>query len=421
MRILRLALPLWAMLLSCLSTEASALDVTGQSATYLQSRQEFDSTKLMPLSEYLSFNAEDLGGKNLSFHFGGWYRRDLRNESFGAKSNSDLQYAYLGYRADTANTFLNLGRVVVNQGVAFEQVDGASAGTDLSYGFGIAAFGGVPVETSFDSRAGDSAYGGRISHEAFGMYRIGFSYLREKNDRTDFRKEEGLDLWFRPFDRVELVGTTLYNAITSGVARNAYNLILGPFSMLTLRTEFTEIRYKDFFTSATMSAFQLQPGGPVDPNDKLTTLGEEASLAFGALVFSADYKKHHYALAGDADYYGGRLAYSGSSGLGAGAAAHRMGGQTDNLRYYEYRAYAYKKFRTTDIAVDFLTVAYDTGINGVTSAFAASLAGGYALTQALKVGADLAYAKNPYFDKDVRGLVKLVYNFDYASAAPRGK
>jgi hypothetical protein len=419
MRIFRLTLPVFAMLLPCLSTEASAIDLSGQSATYLQSRQEFDSTRLMPLYEYLNLNADDLGSKNLSFHFGGWYRHDLRNESFGAKSTGDLQYAYLGYRADTANAFLNLGRVAVNQGVALEPVDGASAGMDLKYGFGISAFGGVPAETAFDTRTGDSVYGGRISHEVSGIYSIGVSYLRERNDKTDFRKEEGLDLWFRPFDKIELLGATLYNATTSAVARNAYNLILGPFSILTLRTEFTQIQYKDFFTSTTLSAFQLQPGGPVDPDDKLTTIGEEASLAIGALVFSGDYKKYHYLIEGNANYYGGRLAYTGSSGLGAGATAHRMDGQTDKLRYYEYRAYAYKRFGKTDVTVDLLTVTYDTEINSVKNAYSASLAGGYALTPALKVGADIEYAKNPFFEKDVRGLVKLIYNFDTGSR-PRG-
>jgi hypothetical protein len=418
MRTLRSALLVFSMLLPCLSKEAWALDLTGQSSTYLQDRQEFDSTRLMPLFEYLNFNADDLGSKNLSFHFGGWYRHDLKNESFGTKSTGDLQYAYLGYRADAANAFLNLGRVAVNQGVAFEQVDGAAAGTDLGHGFGISAFGGIPVETSFDSRTGDSVYGGRISQEAYGIYGIGVSYLHERNDREDFRKEEGLDLWFRPLNKVELLGTTLYNATTSAVARNAYLLSLGPFKILTLRTEFTEIRYKDFFTSPTTSAFQLQPGGPVDPNDKLTTVGEEASLAFGALVFSADYKKYRYLIEGDADSYGGRLAYTGSSG--AGAEVRRMNGQTDNLRYYEYRAYGYKNFENTDLAVDLLAVTYDARINGLKTAYSASLAGGYFLTKKLKVGVDVEYLKDPFFTKDVRGLVKLVYNFDYLTSAAGG-
>ena len=416
MRKLRLTLSLVAIFLGSLSTEVSALDLTGQSSTYLRSLQDSDSTRLNPLYEYLNFNAGDLGTKNLSFHFGGWYRYDLSNNSFGEKrSAGDLQYAYLSYHADTADAFINLGRIVVNQGVAFEPVDGLSAGTDLNYGFSISGFGGVPVETSFDTRKGDSVYGGHLSHEAFGLYRIGFSYLREKNNSVDFRKEEGIDLWFRPLNKVALVGSTLYNAITAGVARNAYTLILGPFSILTLRTEFTEIQYKDFFASATANIFQLQPGGPIDPKDKLTTRGETASLAFGPATFSADYKKYHYLLAGDANYYGGTLAYAAASGLGAGAAAHRMDGQTDNMRYDEYRVYALKKFDKTSFAVDLIAVKYAAEIaSGVTNAYSASLSGGYLLTKDVKVGADIEYAKNPFFTRDVRGIVKLVYNFSTA-------
>jgi hypothetical protein len=415
MRIFRPALPALLIFLTCLSTEVSAVDLAGQSATYLQSRQESDTTRLLPLYEYLNFTADDLGSKNLSFHFGGWYRDDLRNESTDTKRTGDLQYAYLGYRADKANAFLNLGRVMVNQGVAFEQVDGASAGMDLMYGFGISAFGGLPVETAFDTRTGDSAYGGRLSHEVPGIYSIGVSYLQEKNDRTEFRKEEGLDLWFRPLDKVGLVGTTLYNAVTDSVARNAYNLTFGPFSFLTLRTEYTEIRYADFFTSPTLTVFQFQPGGPINPNDKLTTVGEEAQLTFGALVLSGDYKRYRYLIEGDADYYGGKLAYTGPSG--AGVSAHRMYGQTDNLRYSEYRAYGYISFEKTKLVVDLLDVAYDTRINDVKNAYSASLAADYALTPALRVGADVEYSRNPFFDKDVRGLLKLVYNFDFASNA----
>jgi hypothetical protein len=413
MRSLHVVFSLLVFLFIILSSTAMALDLSGQSRTYLFSRETTDSTRLMPLYEYLDFRAEDPGSKNLSFHFGGWYRYDLQNESFGTKSTGDLQYAYLSYRGDKADAFLNLGRVIVNQGVASEQVDGVAAGTDLKWGFGISAFGGLPVETAFDTRTGDSVYGGRISQGGYGLYRIGVSYLLERNNSTDFRKEEGLDLWFRPVNKVELNGASLYNALTSASARHAYYLTLGPFSILTLRTEFTEISYKDFFTSTTMSAFQLQPGGPIDPNEKLKTIGEEALLTFGKLVLSVDYKKYNYDLAGDADYYGGRLTYAGTQNTGAGLSLHRMDGQTDKLRYYEYRLYGYKKFEKTDLTVDVLTVSYDTEISGVKNAYSASIAGGYVLTAKAKVGADIEYAKNPYYNTDVRGLVKLVYNFDF--------
>ena len=407
-------------LLLVFSSAAAAVDLSGNSQTYLFSRQTLDQTRLTPLYEYLDFRAQDLGAKNVSFNFGGWYRYDLQNESYGTKDTGDLQYAYVGYRGDSANAFVNLGRVVVTQGATPpEPVDGMAAGTDLLGGFSVSAFGGVPVLTTFDSRTGDSIYGGRISQGLPNLYRIGASYLLERNNSVEIRKEEGLDLWFRPFDRVELNGTSLYNALTYSFARHAYYLTIGPLSILTLRTEFTEVDYRDFFTAPTTSAFQFQPA--FNLYDKLKSLGEEASLAFWKVVLSGDYKKYNYVFAGDASYYGGKLTIAPIQNTGIGFSLHKMNGETDALRYSEYRAYGFTRFGQADLALDLVEVAYDVEINGVKKADSAVLAGGYALTPKTKISADVEYAKNPYYNKDVRGLLKLVYTFDFAPAATRRK
>jgi hypothetical protein len=94
-----------------------------------------------------------------------------------------------------------------------------------------------------------------------------------------------------------------------------------------------------------------------------------------------------------------------------------MDGKTDALRYKEYRVYGYKKFTQIDVTVDLLDVGYDAEINGVKNAYSASLAGGYALTARARLAADVEYARNPFFARDVRGLVKFVYNFDMVSSA----
>jgi hypothetical protein len=315
---------------------------------------------------------------------------------------------------------MNLGRVLVNEGVASELVDGAYVRTNLLGGFGVAAFGGSPVEAAFDDRSGDSVYGGRISHGVENVYGIGLSYLKEKNNNTDFRKEEGVDLWFRPVNKVELLGDSFYNALTSDWMKHSYYLTLGPFDTISFRTAYTEISYKDYFTSATTSAFKLDPA-IIDPNEKLTTAGEEVSFSDGHTTVSADYKRYRYMIAGDANYYGGKLSYSSSLKGGLGASWHRMYGETDKLRYNEYRAYAFTTFGLFNVTADYLVVRYDEEINGVRNAYAAVLAGGYALTPNARIGVDVDYEKNPDFNKDVRGLVKFVYNFDFAPAAKGGK
>ncbi len=410
------------------SSVASALELSGQSSTYLQSRETTDSQRLLPLYEYLNFKAENLGSQNISIHFGGWYRYDLENESYGTKSTSDLQYAYLSYKADKGDSFLNLGRLYVNEGTSSEIVDGGYGRMSLKGGFTVAAFGGrpvspqgtivsgsggTPVPPGNDTRQDDTLYGGRLGHRIPGLYQIGFTYVLEKNDGTDFRKEEGLDLWFRPIDKAELQGKSLYNALTSDWAQHNYYLTLGPFSNITFRTIYTYISYIDYFTTATTTAFKFNPLiNGIDPNEKLSTIGEEVAFTVGKTVLSADYNKYTYDIAGDAKYYGGKLTYAGAQNIGAGLSVHRMDGQDDNFKYYEYRLYGYKKFEKIDITVDLLTVSYDVEINGVKDAYSASLAGGYALSAKARLAADVEYAKDPFYDKDVRGLVKFVYNFD---------
>jgi len=408
----------FALLVLSIPAASWAFDLTGQSTTYLQYREAMDSKKMLPLYEYLDFRVNDKS-EAFSFQFGGWYRYDLQEESFGTQDTGELQYAYLRYRSAKNNAYANLGRIVVNQGVAAERVDGAAAGTDLRGGFEVTAFGGIPVETDFDTRSGDSLYGGRISQGSDGLYRIGLSFLHEKNDSKDFRKEKGLDLWFRPIDSAEILGTVLYNDITAATAQSSAYLTLGPFKNLTFRTQYMDISYKDYFTTTTMSAFLLTTsGGPLDPNEKLVLIGEEASLSLGKMNVSADYKKYNYDIAGSADYYGGKIAYTGGQNHSSGLALHRMDGETKDRRYSEYRLYTSGKIQKIKLAADALMVKYDAEINGVRSAYTLVLAGGYALSPKTMVGADLEYAKNPYYDKDVRVFLKLVYNFDFTPAAP---
>jgi hypothetical protein len=414
-----------ALLILCslfLPSPVFALDLSGQSQTYIQSRQLEDATRSTPFHEFLFFRADDIGSQNLSFRVGGWYGYDFGNTGASNVQTGDLQYAELNFMSGTGNSYVSLGRLMVNQGLASSQLDGAALGTDLKWGFAISFFGGIPVETALDTRKGDSVYGGRISQGREGVYRIGVSYLLERNNNLDVRDERGLDLWVRPATKVELLGTSLYNSLKNGVARHDYYLMLGPFSFLTLRTQFTEINYEDFFTPNTLQVFQFEPGGPLNESEKLRIIGEEASFAFGSVNLSGDFKEYNYRQAGDANYYGVRLAYSGPEGNAAGLSVHHMNGQTVSLRYIEYRVYGQRKFGSwADLTVDLMNTAYSQEINGIKNALSASLAYGYALSTRSRLAADIGYSRSPYFNKDVRGLVKLVYSFDRASGPRKGE
>jgi hypothetical protein len=127
MKILHFCLLAFFLLLVPFLSAASGVDLTGQSRTYLPYKETADSTRLLPLYEYLNFRVEDPDPGLASFNVGGWYRHDLVNESPAGNYNDDLQYAYLSFKKGTGNGTLDLGRILVHEGVASEQIDGVHA------------------------------------------------------------------------------------------------------------------------------------------------------------------------------------------------------------------------------------------------------------------------------------------------------
>ena len=97
--------------------------------------------------------------RRISFHTGGWLRYDLKGEELGRKTSNDLQYSYLSFKSKTDNAIVNLGRVMVFEGVAAERVDGIYGRTDLRYNLAVSAFGGVPVETLIETPGNNQIYG----------------------------------------------------------------------------------------------------------------------------------------------------------------------------------------------------------------------------------------------------------------------
>lgn len=323
-----------------------AADVSGTSSTYLLSKETADKSKLLPLYEYLDFAMQNTPDSAFSAHFGGWGRYDLQEPSTDSRSHNDMQYGYLSYKQATGNSMINLGRVMVFEGVAAERVDGAYARTDLKGGFGVSAFGGSPVETGTDLPGNNMIYGARVSHGFSDLYKIGVSYLKEEKDSADFRKEEGIDLWIRPMNKVAIVGKSSYNEITKAWMEHNYALSFGPFSKLRLGLDYSDVSYKDLFSAVTTSVFTFSPD-LINPDEKMRRMGASAEYAVTDSVnVSADYKKYNYSIAGDATSYSGRVAYLSPEVGAAGVSYRRMNGDTSRLKYNEYRLYGSKRSAT---------------------------------------------------------------------------
>jgi hypothetical protein len=405
----------------------AAVSVTGDSNTYLQSGETADKAKVLDLFEYLNFSVKDDQSK-ISFHAGGWADYDLGHSNpsdnhlsiLNDRGSGDLQYGYLSYRDTSSNAMVNLGRVLIAEGVEAGRIDGIYARTDLDRGFGIAGYGGRAVDSNVNNvnpALSDTIYGGRVSQQMPGLYRVGVSAMKEERDGADFRKEYGFDVWVHPYNRVDISGKSSYNELTAGWSEHSYLLMLGPFDKLRLDTTFQIVNYDDYFYHASLSALSILNGYIFD-DEKVQILGESATYSISDnMQVVADYKSFSYAIRSNANYYGGQIRYRLPENLGAGFGYHRMDGFDSRRRYNEYRIYAYKKYGHIDVTADLMDIAYDKPIFNVKDSYAAVVSAGYEFSEKLKVGADLEYGKNPNFDTEYKTLVKLSYSFDAAPAS----
>lgn len=396
-----------------LSSYSFGADLSGNSRTYLRFMESTGDDKFNPLYEYLDFHMSNINGKDISFFFGGWLSYDLADVSFNKRYDNNLQYAFIQYNHRASEFTAELGSFYVFEGVASEQIDGVYVKKYFRKKFGLTVYGGIPVETDFDERGGDSIYGGRLSFEG-NSYVLGLSYLKEKNDSSDFREETGIDLYLRPLNEMELTGHSVYNIEQSGWQEHSYYLSINPAPGLYIKPLISWFDYRNFFYSPTTSAFRFDPA-IIDPDEKLLTYGGTVEYNAGSFIISGDYRRHDYEIHESADYYGGGITYSSISPNFAkkkanlGISVHRMDGKIESLKYNEYRIFASLNLNRIGLAADLIDINYDLERNGVRNAYAISGYLGYSLTKNLILSADAEYGKNPEFDREVKTMLKVIY------------
>ena len=412
------ALCLFAILGGALAANAppaAAADISLESRTYLPARGTENENTHVLLYEYLALDAWDLGQPGLYFRAGGWGRADLADETYGEKTNGDLQYAYLGWRAPQSNAEGRLGRISLTAGVARNEVfDGAVFGSDLPYGFDATLYAGVPVETDEGGRSDDLLYGARVSQGRPGLYRLGASYLKEENDGEEAREEAGADLFFAPHTLVELSGSSLYNLIDEAWAHHEYRLALGPFTKgVRLSASWTSTDYDHYFQAVTHSAFV-----PEEAGEKLDRIGGGIEFPLGrGFVLVGEYTAYSYDISGSAQSYGGRLDWA-VPGTAAGAGYRQMHGDEEENRYQEFQVHASRTFGAWLAAAEVQYLAYEEELNGEDSGTTAMLSLRYAASPALELTASAEYGVTPEYEREVSGLLAMTWR--YAASTRKG-
>lgn len=369
-----------------------------------------ETQKYAPLYEYLAGDARDLGGRPFSFHFYGWGRQDLADDSGTGSRSGDVGSAYLEYVHPRGNAQMRLGRFFLAEGTAAEILDGAFVKMRTPPGFGVSLFGGLPVErTITGTQTGDSLYGGRLFFAAAGFVELGATYLKEKGTfQGDDREVAGGDIWLRPGIPVELSGRATYNLSTEELASQRYVVRLLPIAAIDLAVGYETYQYKDLFQTALNPAF-LSPA--IDNSDEVSTMFATVAIDIGKGVTVEGAVKsirHDRADPGDARRGEAGLRYAFNDRkdvLGLSAAA--VTADRDENEYQEFRAFASYSPGGWRFTVDGLTHRYKAEINGIKNAYQVVASAGWQVAKYFKISGDLTYTKSPRFDKDYAGLIRL--------------
>ena len=412
---------------------ATAAETTIDAATIIrfEQRDVSGSSKqsLMPVTQFMGLDLDKLADGNLSLHFYGWGRVDLRDKSFNDDhTDGSLTYGYLQYRFKEANADLRTGRLFVREGIVNEQLDGISARSDLPLGFGLSAFGGATVHSQHlrgenSDGKGDTLFGGRASYRYKGLLELGISGVYEGKAPTlvnyangDHRLVGG-DIWLSPHRMVEFLGHTSYNPESSGVAEQSYLLNIKPLQSLVLTAEFSEHRDR-----SSQFAWAMFSGAALNPADKSRSTGMSASYAINkAVELAADYK-HYSREIGNADRYGANARFSLlNNALRSGVGYHYLQagsgfaiGNSPSASYHNLRGYLMHDSQTCFVTMDALGYFFADKVFNENSAWETIVSLGYHLTPALALSGDVSHGRNPEFTRETRGLLRLTYNMTFA-------
>ena len=422
--------------LAMMPAVAAAVDYSLDSSTFMRFQQMaapgFEKKFLAPATQYVTMDATKVGVEGLSLHFYGWGYANLGDVTTDeSRLDGNLTYFYLSYRLPQFNTQMKAGRFFVVEGMPLQQIDGVSLRSDLPLGFSASVYGGAPSHLDYKyDNTGNWIAGGRLSKRFAGFAEVGVSGVHETGlnavttgvspttvtSQHNSHQLLGGDVWLSPARILEIAGHTYYNTITSGIAEHSYQLTLTPARMLILAGDYSEQNPKDYFTTTNIPSLF----NPIE-SDKFRRYGGRVTvIPVKTFEVSADYHRFNREVTGNSNRYGIDLRASFvDKKVRTGLSYHRVEGARmvttagDNAAtgLHEMRAYAMYDAHPSIVSLEGICHLYNEKINGRDTVIEVLTSAGYRFTPSLLLSADISYGQTPELNDEVKGLVKLVYNF----------
>lgn len=398
---------------------AGHLEVTSRSTLgyYERDTRSEKDLKLLPFHQYLGVDyVTDVDG--LSFHGYGWGMLNLGDSNYLPEENDgELLYGYLEYLHAASDTSMRLGRQHLFAGVANDSLDGVSLRAPLGANFALALYGGSPVALeSEDGRGGDSIIGGRIANYLPGLYELGLSYKKIRNDSIDDAEKLGVDLSLNLPHAIGFSGFSSWNMMADSWAEHSYEMQV-PVADFQIRPFLQHFEYDAYFSTNKNSANPFRYLAAT--GEELTVVGTEVDW-FGAPAYEVNLKAKNieYELRqGSSIYISGMVIRHLEDFCQVGVELGSMDGNTSDADYLLGRAFVYwnrlpQAMPMEFISADLVFVSYREKIFGQSSSTFISLGTGRTfLDKALALKFSLDYSRDPYFDTDIRSMLVAEYTF----------
>jgi hypothetical protein len=168
--------------------------------------------------------------------------------------------------------------------------------------------------------------------------------------------------------------------------------------------------YRHYFVSTDNPAFS-----EARKNEKLDRIGGELSYALGwGVTLTGEYTAYQYDVSGDARGYGGGVEWArATTTLGAGY--RQVHGDAEEDRYQMFSAHATTAVGPVHLAAGAEHVVYKAEINGEKNATIGTLSLGWAPSAALELTLSGEYGKTPEYDREVKGLLAVLWRFDVST------
>jgi len=411
------------------------------------------SVNVFPFYETIELRADEIGHKGLSVHFQGWAGLDLADIHFDQRVVADPTYLYLQFRDHGAD--IKVGRQMLFTGTSRGlHMDGIYASYETPVHLGVEAHGGLvvspylgpewyreqPVDLGYDDfgagftdweREGDYAVGGRIFYRRAGKVSGGLSILHvTEYDEVD-RQLFGVDLDMTPLKWFGATGNAAMDIMSTRLQEANLAFDFYPHEILTISTDYRHSDPTLYLSHMSIfSVFSMEEYDSVGGTVRLKPLGW--------LQFHGGYHHKFYSYIEDmVDDDGGRTYTDGLEtgyDIKVGASAS-FGARKDGLVLMDYDRigeaeqgiHALRIGAIVPIAVEGLRASanvyldfYDEEIYGTDFGFLSDLGLFYG-NGTVEAGGSVAAGVTPYAEHEVRGMLKLNYNFDVSFVERRGE